>query len=57
MAVVFTTKCCQWCHQVNWDSDDGGYDKYCPQPGREGKKCDTNGEERKYDENGNRVWD
>lgn len=56
MAVVFKSKCCSWCHELNWDSEAGNYGKDCRHPDREGKKCDTNGEEREYDENGNRVW-
>lgn len=56
MAVVFKSKCCSWCHELSWDSEAGNYGKDCRHPDREGKKCDTNGEERKYDENGNRVW-
>lgn len=56
MAVVFTEKCCGHCQRVNWDSDTGGYGEDCTAPGREGKKCDTNGEVRKFDENNVRVY-
>lgn len=55
MAVVFTEKCCSHCHQINWDSTSGGYGEDCTAAGREGKKCDTNGEVRKWDENNNPV--
>lgn len=54
--VVFTEKCCQYCAKINWDSDTGGYGEDCIAEGREGKKCDTNGEIRKWDANNHRVY-
>lgn len=56
MAVVFIEKCCSHCGTLNWDSQTGGYGNECTAEGREGKKCDTNGEVRRYDENNKRVY-
>jgi hypothetical protein len=56
MPVVHTEKCCSHCGIINWDSQTGGYSEDCTAAGREGQKCDTNGEVRKFDENGNRVY-
>lgn len=56
MAVVFIEKCCSHCGTLNWDSETGDYGNLCTANGREGKKCDISGEERKYDENNDRVY-
>lgn len=56
MAIVYTEKCCSHCGKINWDSDTKGYGEECNARGREGKKCDTNGETRNWDEKNNRVW-
>jgi len=55
MAVVFTEKCCSVCNKINWDSETGGYQEIHKIKGKE-FKCDTNGEVRKWDENGKRVY-
>jgi len=55
MAVVFTEKCCSVCSKINWDSETGGYQEIHKIKGKE-FKCDTNGEVRKWDKNGKRVY-
>jgi hypothetical protein len=54
--IVLIEKCCSWCGKLNWDSEKGGYNEDCDHPKRAGKKCDISGEERKWDENNNRVY-
>jgi hypothetical protein len=54
--IVLTEKCCSHCGKLNWDNVTGGYNEDCSAEGREGKKCDTNGEKRRWDADGNRVW-
>lgn len=54
--VVFREKCCSWCGKLNWDSKTGGYNEDCTNKDNKSGKCDTNGEERKWDAKNVRVW-
>lgn len=58
--MAFTEKCCSKCNQVNWDSMQGDYENdHTLTKGKSVtlESCDTNGEVRKWDAHGNRVYD
>jgi hypothetical protein len=61
--MAYTEKCCSVCGVVNWDTMQGNYKNEHELADRKGRgsgefrKCDTNGEVRKYDGHGRRMWE
>jgi hypothetical protein len=55
MKIILVEKYCSHCGLQNWDSETGFYNEDCTAKGREGQKCDINGQVLKYDENNNIV--
>jgi hypothetical protein len=60
--MAFTEKCCSVCGVVNWDSMQGNHGHSHENNGTKRDKipthtCDTNGEVRKWDAHGHRIYD